>query len=154
MGLCCFAVRGLTPPDERPMADLRHVTEINEVIAQYLIEKPLANASISFDRVTDYMNWGTVILFGFERFHRLVDLTPRFGHSTYGIFATPRDVAMKLIMESDIIVLTDPVLGRGSLPMDKKITEYWGDIDAWTRANRRLLYSTEIFGVPYSVYVP
>jgi hypothetical protein len=38
--------------------------------------------------------------------------------------------------------------------MDKKITEYWNDMAAWTRENRILLYSAVIFGVPYQVYVP
>ena len=153
-GLGCFVVRGLTPPDPRPVTELRRITQINEMIAQYLIENPLPHASISFDRVTDYMNHGMVLLIGFERFHQLLDLTPHFGHSTYGIFETPRDIAMKLIMESDIIVLTDPVHGRSGYPLDTKITEYWNDIATWTRANRVLLYSTVIFGTPHQVYVP
>lgn len=61
---------------------------------------------------------------------------------------------MKVLMSSDIIVLTDPVVGRPGYPMDKKITEYWNDMAAWTRENRVLLYSAVIFGVPYQVYVP
>ena len=153
-GLGCFVVRGLTPPDPRPITELHRITEINEAIAQYLIENPLPHASISFDRVTDYMNLGTVQLIGFERFHQLLDLTPHLGHSDYGIFETPRDTAMKLIMESDIIILTDPVHGRSGYPMDTKIKEYWNDISTWTRANRVLLYSTVIFGTPHQVYVP
>jgi hypothetical protein len=127
---------------------------MNEAIAQYLIENRLPHASISFDRVTDYMNLGTVLLIGFERFHQMLDLTPHLGHSIYGIFETPRDTAMKLIMESDIIVLTDPVHGRSGYPIDTKIREYWNDISTWTRANRVLLYSTVIFGTPHQVYVP
>ena len=56
-------------------------------------------------------------------------------------------------MDSDVIVLTDPVVGRPGFPMDQKITEYWDEMAAWTRANRVLLYSTVIFGVPHQVYV-
>ena len=63
----------------------------------------------------------------------------------------PREVALKLFKESDIIVLTDPVRGPTGYPTDKKIVEYW---DAtWTRTNLTLIYSTVIFGVPHAVYV-
>ena len=88
----------------------------------------------------------------FELLHRLVEYDPRFGHSTYGIFATPRDTALKLLMESDIVVLTGPVLGR-VLPIDCKIGEYWVELDTWTRRNRVLRTSAEIYGVPHRVYV-
>lgn len=154
IGLGCFATRGLTPPDGRPASDLRQVTEINEVIDRYLIEYAPPRPSISIDRVTDYLNLGTVILFGFERYHVLfTDLSPHFGHSIYGIFAVPRDTALKLFEESDIIVLTDPVRGRPGYPTDKKIGEYWDEVSTWTRANRTLIYSAVIFGVPHAVYV-
>lgn len=153
LGLSCFATRGLTPPDPRPASDLRRVTEINDVIDRYLIQYSPPRPTISIDRVTDYLNLGTVILFGFERYHRLIELSPNFGHSIYGIFAVPRDVAMTLFMDSDIIVLTDPIRGRSGYPTDGKIVEYWHEVDVWTRQNRTLLYSTELFGVPHAVYV-
>ena len=83
-----------------------------------------------------------------------IDFDPRFGHSIYGIFATPREVALRLVEDSDIVVLTDPVQGRTlTLPIDQKITEYWDELDAWTRHNRILLTSANIFGVPHRVYV-
>jgi hypothetical protein len=153
IGLGFFATRGLTPPDGRPASDLRQVTEINEAIDRYLIQYSPLHPTISIDRVTDYLNLGTVILFGFERYHRLIELSPRFGHSIYGIFAVPHDIAMKLFTGSDIIVLTDPVRGRTGYPTDEKIVEYWDEVNAWTRQNRTLLYSANIFGVPYAVYV-
>ena len=65
IGLGCFATRGLTPPDGRLTSDSRQVTEINEVIDRYLIQYAPSRPSISIDRVTDYLNLGTVILFGF-----------------------------------------------------------------------------------------
>ena len=37
IGVSIFANRALTPPDTRPVSDLRRVTEVNEVIARYLI---------------------------------------------------------------------------------------------------------------------
>lgn len=153
VGLGCFSTRGLTPPDGRPVPDLLRITEINEVIDRYLIQTPLAHPSISIDRVTDYLNLGTVILFGFEKYHRLISLSPNFGHSIYGIFEVPRETALKLFLDSDVIVLTDPVRGRTGYPTDKKIIEYWNEVRDWTRQNRTLIYSANIFGVPHDVYV-
>jgi hypothetical protein len=153
IGFGCFAARGLTAPDNRPPSELQKITAINDAIAHHLIAYRFVQPSISFDRVCDFMNWGTVVLFGFERYHHLIDLRPLFGHDAYGIFATPRDLAMRLFMDSDVIVLTDPVLGRGGLPLDEKIPEYWNELASWTKANRTLYYSTKIFGVPYAVYV-
>jgi hypothetical protein len=52
------------------------------------------------------------------------------------------------------VVLTDPIQARDpTLPIDRKIIEYWDEIDAWTRRNRILLISAEAFGVPHRVYV-
>ena len=153
IGFGCFAARGLAAPDNRPPLELEKITTINDTIAHYLIANRVVQPRISFDRVCDYVNWGTVVLFGFERFHRLIDLQPRFGHGDYGILATPRDLAMQLFMESDVIILSDPVQGRGRLPLDETIPDYWDDVASWTKANRPLYYSTMIFGVPYKVYV-
>ena len=153
LGLGYFVVCGLAPPDDKSMADLHRITEINDAIDRYVIQNSLTNPGISFDRVTDYMNLPTVKLFFFERYHRIIYFQPLFGNYNSGIFATPSDVAMQLIMKSDIVVLTDPVRGRPGYPMDKKITEYWDEIAAWTRKNRTLFYSTVILGVPHEVYV-
>ena len=153
IGLGCFVVRGLTPPNNKSLSDLQRITEINEAIDRYVIQNSLTQPSISFDRVTDYLNLPSVRLFAFERFHKIIYFVPLFGNYAYGIFATPRDVAMALIMKSDVIVLTDPVEGRPGYPMDNKITEYWDEIDTWTRKNRTLFYSTVIFDIPHRVYV-
>jgi len=61
---------------------------------------------------------------------------------------------LKLIKDSDIVVLTDPVQARDpTLPIDRKIIEYWDELDAWTRRNRVLLTSADVYGVPHRVYV-
>jgi hypothetical protein len=55
---------------------------------------------------------------------------------------------------SDVIVLTDPNTDRKyPFPIDSKINEYWNDI--WEQTNRdcKLIYSTEIQGIPYRVFV-
>lgn len=153
IGVGCFTERALRSPIDQSASDLRNITEINEIIDRYMIQTARPVPTISFDRVMDYLNWGTVVLFGFEQHHQMINLSPQFGHSIYGIFAVPRDVAFKLFGESDVIVLTDPVRGRTGYPTDKKIVEYWSDLEAWTKAHRTLIYSTVIYGVPHAVYV-
>jgi len=50
--------------------------------------------------------------------------------------------------------MTDATIGRESpYPLNNAIKEYWGDLFSWATANRQLLYSTTIAGIPYRVFV-
>lgn len=138
---------------EFPRRDLEQITAMNEKIAAYLVNNGMSDPKISFDRPVDYLNQGTVRLFEYEKEGRLLALEPRFGHGGYGIFATPRDVAMRLWADSDVNVLTDPISRRSTTyPISTKIREYWDEMRAWTVDNRVLVYSTEIMGVPHKMY--
>jgi len=65
------------------------------------------------DRVVEYDNAGIPKLFSIELLHRKLDIEGLFGHGIYGIFATPRDEAMRIFAESDVrTVLTDPTTDR------------------------------------------
>jgi hypothetical protein len=152
--LTTFATRGLSYKDPITQSDYDAITQLNTAISRYVVENKLLKPTFSVDRVVGYLNWGTLRLGTFERLRTWIDFVPRFGHSNYGIFATPREVALQLIEDSDIVVLTDPIQGRSStLPIDRKIIEYWDELDAWTRRNRVLLTSADAFGVPHRVYV-
>jgi len=152
--LTTFATRGLSYKDPVSQSDYDAITRLNTAIGRYVVENKLLKPTFSIDRVVVYLNWSTLWLGNLEVLRTRVDVDPRFGHGIYGIFATPREVALQLIKDSDIVVLTDPVRGRSSfLPIDRKITEYWDELDAWTRRNRILLISAEAFGVPHRVYV-
>lgn len=136
-----------------PRRDLTQITEMNERIATYIVNNGISNPTISFDRPVDYLNQGTVRLFEYENEGKLLALDPRFGHGTYGIFATPHDVAMRLWADSDINILTDPIkLRNKAYPISTKIPEYWNEMRTWAIDNRVLIYSTEIWGVPYEMY--
>jgi hypothetical protein len=154
VALAVVAMRG--PPNQHylPREDLSRITSINESIGRYVLERGLQKPTVSFDRVSEFLNWGTLQLFTYEHFGRLVDYEPLFGHGGYGIFATPRDTAMQLIMRSDIIIMTDPKIGREApYPMNTKIQEYWGEIYSWTEGHRNLLLSSHISIIPVRVYV-
>jgi hypothetical protein len=97
---------------------------------------------------------GVTKLFSIELLHRKPDIAGLFGHGIYGIFATPRDEAMRIFAESDVIVLTDPTTDRQyPFPINSNIKEYWDDACQQTNRDRKLIYSTEILGIPYRVFV-
>jgi hypothetical protein len=152
--LTTFATRGLSYRDPISQSDYDSITRLNTAIGRYAVENKLLKPTVSVDRVVGYLNWGTLRLGTFEVLRTWIDFDPLFGAANYGIFATPREVALQLIEDSDIVILTDPIQGRSTtLPIDRKITEYWDELDAWTRRNRVLLISAEAFGVPHRVYV-
>lgn len=154
IGFIAFLAGSSANMHGRTKHDLAEIAKIHSSIEHYVIDNRLDHPSISFDRVMDYLNQGTIRLLAYERSHRMINLDPLFGHSDYGIFATPKDVALRLVQKSDIIILTDPVLARNpTIPMDTKIREYWNDMEAWTEQNRTLLFSTSIEGIPHRVYV-
>ena len=154
MPFAAFAIRGTSPKDIAPRADLERITLLARSIATYAADNNLDRLSMSTDRVVDYQNVGTLKLASIELLHRSLDVDGLLGHGTYGIFATSREDALRLLAESDVIVLTDPVTDRSHpYPMNTKIKEYWDELWQWTNENRVLLFSTEILGIPYRVFV-
>jgi len=105
------------------------------------------------DRVVEYDNAGIPKLFSIERLHRKLDVEGLFGHGIYGIFATPRDEAMRIFAESDLIVLTVPTTDRQyPFPINSKIKNA-GTMYGNRQMDRKSIYSTEILGIPYRVFV-
>jgi len=154
LALIAFGLKGLSSPDQAPRTDLERITVLAETIARYAADNNLQRLTMSTDRVVDYDDAAIPELFAIERLHRKLDIEGLFGHGAYGIFATPRDVAMRLFAESDVIVLTDPTTDRQyPFPINSKIKEYWSDIWQQTNRDRKLIYSMEIMGIPYRVFV-
>jgi hypothetical protein len=154
LALIAFALGGLTSRDAAPRADRERINVLAETIARYALDNNLERLTMSTDRVVEYDNAAIPKLFAIERLHRNLDIEGLFGHGIYGIFATPRDEAMRLFAKSDVIVLTDPTTDRKyPFPINGKIKEYWDDI--WKQTNRdcKLIYSTEILGIPFRIFV-
>jgi hypothetical protein len=150
VAMAIFLANGTASQHNLSRSDLVRVNNVNKAIASYIIDHAIANPSISFDRIDEYLNAGTIQVYGYEVWRRFIDIVPK----THGMFAIPRDKAMKLVQDSDIVVLSDPVLGRefSHYPMDTKIREYWSDLRQWTEANLALLYTTNINGIPFRVF--
>jgi hypothetical protein len=153
IALVAFAAKGLSSRSLAPRADLERISLLAQTIATYAKDNDLSRLTMSMDRVVDYQNIGTPRLYSIESLHRDLDIEPRFGHGAYGIFATSREDALRLFADSDVIVLTDPVTDRAyPYPMNTKIREYWDELWQWTKQNRVLIFSTDIFGIPYRVF--
>jgi hypothetical protein len=154
IALAAFAIRGTSSKGVAPRADLERITLLARSIATYAAENNLDRLSMSTDRVVDYQNGGTVKLASIELLRRHLEVAGLLGHGAYGIFATSREDALRLLAESDVIVLTDAVTDRSHpYPMNTKIKEYWDELWQWANQNRVLLFSTEILGIPYRVFV-
>jgi hypothetical protein len=155
VALAAFLIHGTASQQILSRIDLERINEINERIARYVVENEIAVPKLSVDRVVDYLFTGTVELAAYERFRRVYKFTGRLGEAgAFGIFAAPREAALQAIVESDVVVLTDPVLGRGApYPMNTKIREYWDELWTWTVQNLALVSSTEIAGIPYRAFV-
>jgi hypothetical protein len=154
VGLSIFVAKGLSTRGLPPAADLDRITLLAKWIATYAAENHLDRISVSTDRVVDYQNVIMPRLASVEILHRNLEVDGLLGHGTSGIFATAHDDAMRLIAASDVIVLTDPDIDRTQpYPINTRIKEYWGELWNWSSQNRRLAYSTEIFGIPYHVFV-
>ena len=152
VGMATFVTRGTSSQHYLERADLERIASINREIARYVVTQG-GRATVSFDRVVDYLNQSTIRIEAFERFQEDIAIVPAFGAGQYGIFPTPRDVALALIAKSDVIVLTDPTTGRSwPYPMNIKIREYWGELSAWTKEHRALIYSTQIAGIPFQAF--
>src|SRR6266478_5959397 len=154
IALTAFVSKGLSSKHPPAREDLERITLLAKAIATYAADNNLTRLTMSSDRVVDYQNAATPKLFSIEILHRNLDIDPRFGHGIYGIFATAREDALRLFADSDVIVLTDAVTDRSHpYPMNTKIKEYWDELWEWTNQNRVLLFSTEIYGIPYRVFV-
>jgi hypothetical protein len=136
---------------EMPRSDLEEVRSINELIASAAIENGRREQTMSIDRVVDYLNTGTVALVAYERFRQRLDF--RRGMLGESIFATPREDALRLVAESDFLVLTDPARGRESpYPTNVEIQKYWNDLRIWAQQNMVVLGSQDISGIPHRVF--
>lgn len=123
--IAIFRTRGLSNAHMPSDTDLERIAAINTAMARYASDNKLDRITFSADRVVDYLNSSSIRLQGIEALHRNVQVVGLFGHGPYGIFATSRTDALRLIGESDVIVLTDPTIDRSHpYPSNTAIKDY------------------------------
>jgi hypothetical protein len=153
-GVGTFLIQSKSSQYTAPRADLVRINELNNRIVNYTLENEITKPQFSIDRIVDYLFPGSLDVTAVERFGTPLQFKGGLGFDSYGFNGAPRDVALKLVQQSDIMVLTDPVLGRDApYPMNAKIAEYWDELAVWTKQNRVVLISTEILGIPHRAFV-
>lgn len=154
VGFAAFLGNSAVDTNGVPRADRERIVRLNEAIVRYAQERGVTNPKLSVDRVADYINVGTLELYGYESFRRIANFSGHFGHGGYGIFATSREDALRLIGNSDIVVLTDAHLDRAHpYPMNAKIKEYWGELWQWANENLTLVLKEDVLGIPHHVFM-
>jgi hypothetical protein len=134
--------------------DKARINAMYDSIIGHIHDNALDRPTVSIDRTVDYSpNDLKLALRNYEQFGRLLTLRGSFGSGRSSMFATPREEALKAFEGSDIITLTDKRIGRDvPFPMNRAIHAYWDEVHDWTRANLLQIHSTDINGVPYTVY--
>jgi hypothetical protein len=155
MGSMTFLAHSSARQHQMSRLDLDRINDLNGAMARYAVENGILKPQFSIDRIVDYVNHVTLILTGFERFNTQLSVREGLAYDkTVGFNPTPRNVAMRLADESDILVLSDPSLDRAApYPLNTSIQVYWRDLMTWATENRHLLYATSITGIPYRVFV-
>jgi hypothetical protein len=149
-GLMAFLLHSTANQHLISRLDLDRINEMNFLIARYAVEHRISHVQFSIDRVIDYANPFIVTLTAYERFN--AHLTVQYGLGRF--YASMREEAMAFADESDVLVLTDPLVAREApYPVNTAIQEYWNDLLLWATKNRQLLHSTTITGIPYRVFV-
>lgn len=135
--------------------ELDSINDINTSIVRYALNNQIANPQFSIDRVVDYLNPSTLSIAAFERFNTALPIKGGLGYDVdYAIGPTPRDVAVQLAEKSDILVLTSATIEREApYPLNAAVKEYWSELQTWAQANRDILSTSTILGVPYHVFV-
>lgn len=152
VGVWTFAANASAPRALMSPADNSVVERLNSIIAASARQNGQSRSLIAFDRITDYMNIGTV-----EYYHRAL-----YGRGNKAkvkdslgkeIFAVSRDQALSAVRESDIVVLSGKTLRRASVyPFDHVIEEYSDDMLAYATGNMAQLGSGTIAGIEYRLF--
>lgn len=136
-------------------ADLVTVNQINETIAQYVIDTELAVPKLALDRLDDYLNAVTISLANFKNFRRDMPAFPRIETTlATSVSGVDAETALNAVRASDVFVLTDPEKGRGGIyPFDQAMKEVWPRLAGFSEDNLFKLADVKIRGIPYRVFV-
>jgi hypothetical protein len=149
--MLAFMYRAGTPKSGLQYVDEAAINDVYDKIIRYVVESGNASPSISTDRIADYLGPNLLMVASYERFGRLIPFLQMFPTS---VLASSREDALALSTRSDIVILTDPVLGRSDpFPLNSAIRDYWGNLRTLVAANFAPLMSTTIQGIPLRVFV-
>jgi hypothetical protein len=149
-GAVAFVVDASSQRLDMSSADQAEIRKLNLVIAAYSAD--LAQPSIAFDRLTDYLNSATLQYY-FRQEYGPTRPSPAFHESLASIFAVRREQALFAVKSSDVVVLTDKMTKRGKSPFDVAVVEYWDALVDLAESNLTAVAAGTVDGIPYRVLV-
>jgi hypothetical protein len=150
IGLLVFMYRAGEPKSGLQYVDRAAINDIYDKIIRHVVENGNTSASISADRITDYLHASVLMVASYERFGRSTRFRQLFPAD---VLASSREDALKQFADSDIVMLTDPVERRAEpFPLNSSIREYRGELQSMVTANFLPLTSATIQGIHLEVF--
>jgi hypothetical protein len=134
-----------------PLEDLRTVNRLNAAAADYIAENKLTAPRIAVDRVTDFLNGGTVWMVLLERDLRGVEVTPVA--SLGSIFEISREDALAALARTDVAFLSDEGGRNEVYPFHRSMREHWPAMNDYAEKNMSLLTTGKVVGLTFRLYV-
>jgi hypothetical protein len=131
---------------------LTEVADFSEWLLNYAREYHWKNPTISLDLISGRLNYATITAMGFEKTGQFVDFRGLLSTSIFGI---PREQALKLLEQSDFVILTSPPQ-PGNYPFTQAIAAYWPELKAWAEQHlviARTQHFDSVFPYTATVYV-
>jgi hypothetical protein len=148
VGFAAFIAHASSPNSEFSAAELTDVKRLNLVIASRGGEAP----RLAFDRLTDYLNAYTVRFYYRELNGLSGPNEPRYAQTLGGIFPVKPADAIRIVEESDIVVLSDERLKRSQSPFDQSIVQSWRMIDDYAQSRMELVATGKIDDITYRIF--
>jgi hypothetical protein len=151
IGLSVFLFRAAAPKCHLGIDACLAVNDFNDAIIKYA-RNSLDDAPVfSSDSVNEMINYLTLADRAYEQPGSPLNFRPEYDMQ---IFAPTKEDLLMRFSRSDVVVLSDPHLGRNSVyPSNAVISQNWQDLSMLVTKNMISLARTNIAGVPYEAFV-
>jgi hypothetical protein len=151
IGLSVFLFRAAAPKCHLGVDACLAVNDFNDAIIKYARSNLNDAPAFSSDSVNEMINYLTLADRTYEQPGSPVNFRPEYDMQ---IFAPTKEDLLSKFSRSDVVVLSDPHLGRNSVyPSNAVISEYWQDLSTLVTKNMISVARTNIAGVPYEAFV-
>ena len=150
LAMLVFAYRMAGPRINLDRTELVQINTFTDALVGYVLDNRLLHPRMSVDRIDGFLGGPLLTVAAYERYGQLTRVAGGLGH---GIFGPSRDEAIRLLADSDIVVLTSPAMRAHTYPFDQSIQEYWPQLLSWVQSHMLPLVTMDFRGVPYRAFV-
>jgi len=146
-----FLFRAMAPKCRLDVSSCFAVNDFSDEIIKYA-RANLGDAPIfSSDNVTEMFNYLALSDRSFEQPGSPVNFLPGYDLQ---ILSTTKEDILNRFSQSDVVVLSDPLLGRNSVyPSNVTMTQHWSELRTLVTKNMISVARANIAGVPYEAFV-